>query len=161
MSRRKDVLSWGLVVLVLLLVGAAAVYVMWPQLQSHTTLRLGDGVFTARVAKTQEERDKGLADTHSLGQDQAMILVYDQDGKWPITMKGVKYSLDILWLDKDKKVVYIVKNATPASYPYEIFTPKTDARYVVEVVAGTAGKKAVSINSEATFDENNLEGFGL
>jgi uncharacterized membrane protein (UPF0127 family) len=161
MSRRKDVLSWGLIVLVLLLVGAAAVYVMWPQLQSHTTLHLGDGVFTARVAKTQSEREQGLSGTHSLGQDQAMILVYDQDGKWPISMKSMKYPLDIVWLNKQKEVVYIVKNATPESYPYEVFTPKDDARYIVELVAGMTAKKAIAINSVAAFDENNLEGFGL
>jgi uncharacterized membrane protein (UPF0127 family) len=161
MSRRKDALSWGLIALVLLLVGSATVYILLPQLQPHTTLHLGDGVFTARVAKTQAERVKGLSDTSSLGDDQAMILVYDKDGKWPITMKGMKYPIDIAWLDKDKKVVYIVKNATPASYPYEIFTPKEDARYIVEVVAGTIGKKAVTIRSAATFDENNLEGFQL
>jgi hypothetical protein len=161
MSRRKDALSWGLIVLVLLLVAAAAVYVLWPQLQPHTELHLGDGVFSARVAKTQEERDKGLSDTRSLGEDQAMILVYDTDGKWPVSMKGMKYPLDIIWLDKDKKVVYIVKNATPESYPYEIFTPKEDARYVVEVAAGTTGKKTIGINSAASFDENNVKGLQL
>jgi len=159
MSRRKDVLSWGLIVFVLLLVGAAAVFVLWPQLQPHTDLRLGDGVFTARVAKTQAEREKGLSDTSSLGETQAMIFVYGSDGKWPITTKGMKYALDIVWLDKDKKVVYIVKNATPESYPYEVFVPKEDARYVVEVLAGTTGKKAVTINSTAIFDENNLKGW--
>jgi uncharacterized membrane protein (UPF0127 family) len=161
MSRRKDALSWGLIVFVLLLVGAATVYVLLPQLQPHTTLHLGDGVFTARVAKTQEERVKGLSDTGNLGDDQAMIFVYDQDGQWPITMKGMKYPIDIVWLNKDKKVAYIVKNATPASYPYETFTPKEDARYVVEVVAGTVGKKAIKINGAASFDENNLEGFEI
>jgi uncharacterized membrane protein (UPF0127 family) len=161
MSRRKDALSWGLIVLVLLLVGAAAVYVMWPQLQPHTTLHLGDGVFTARVAKTSTELEKGLSDTRGLGEDQAMILVYDKDGKWPVTMKGMKYPIDIVWLDKDKKVVYIVKNATPESYPYDVFVPKADARFVVEVPAGTTGKKAITINGAATFDENNLEGLQL
>ena len=161
MSRRKDVLSWGLIVFVLLLVGAAAMYVLLPQLQPHTSLHLGDGVFAARVAKTEEERATGLSDTTGLGDDQAMIFVYGKDDKWPITMKGMKYSIDIVWLDKDKKVVYIVKNANPSSYPYDTFTPKEDARYVVEVVAGTTGKKAVTINSQASFDENRLEGFKL
>lgn len=161
MSLRKDALSWGLIALVLLLVAAAAVYVLWPQLQPHTDLHLGDGVFTARVAKTQEERAQALSGTHSLGNEQAMILVYDTDGKWPISMKGMKYPIDIVWLDKDKKVVYIVKNATPESYPYEVFTPKEDARYVIQVVAGTTGKKSVTINGKASFDEKNIKGWQL
>ena len=95
--------------------------VLWPQLQPHTTLHLGDGVYTARVAKTQADREKGLSGTSSLGEDQAMILAYDTDGKWPVSMKGIKYSIDIIWLDKDKKVIYIVKNARPESYPYETY----------------------------------------
>lgn len=161
MSRRKDALSWGLITLVFLLVGAAATYVLWPQLQPHTDLHLGDGVFAARIAKTQAERDKGLSGTGSLGEDQALLLIYDKDGKWPISTKEMKYSIDIVWLDKDKKVVYIVKNATPESYPYEVFTPKDDARYVVEVVAGTVGKKAININGDAAFDESNIKGFQL
>ncbi|HTJ73449.1 MAG TPA: DUF192 domain-containing protein [Verrucomicrobiae bacterium] len=161
MSRRKDALSWGLIALVLLLVGAATVYILWPQLQPHTTLHLGDGVYTARVAKTQADREKGLSGTSSLGEDQAMILAYDTDGKWPVSMKGIKYSIDIIWLDKDKKVIYIVKNARPESYPYETYAPKDDARYVVEVVAGTTGRKAITINDAAEFDLNNIEGLQL
>ncbi len=161
MSLRKDALSWGLIAFVLLLVGAATTYILWPQLQPHTTMHLGDGVYTARVAKTTADREKGLSGTNSLGDDQAMIFVYDTDGKWPISMKGMKYSVDIVWLNKDKKVVYIVKNALPESYPYEVFIPKDDARYVVEIVAGATARKAITINDVAEFDENNVKGLQL
>jgi hypothetical protein len=161
MSRRKDVLSWGLIALVLLLVSAAAVFILWPQLQPHATVRLGDGVFISRVAKTSQERDKGLSGTQGLRQDQAMLFVYETDDKWPIWMKEMNYPIDIVWLDKDKKVVYIVKNAPPESYPYESFMPKQDARYVLELPAGTVEKKSIIIGDEAAFDETNLEGFGL
>jgi uncharacterized membrane protein (UPF0127 family) len=148
-------------VLVLALVGAAAVYILWPQLQPHATVRIGDAVFAAKVAKTPAEREKGLSDTASLRQDQAMLFVYEDDGKWPIWMKDMSYSIDIVWLDKDKKIVYMVKNAPPESYPYETFTPKQDARYVLELPAGTVGKKSIIIGATASFDENTLEGFGL
>jgi uncharacterized membrane protein (UPF0127 family) len=161
MSRKKDVMSWGLIALVLLAVGATALYVLWPQLQQHTTLHLGDGVFTARVAKTQVERDLGLGGTHNLRQDQVMLFIYDSDDKWPRAMKDMNYPIDIVWLDKDKKVVYIVKNAPPESYPYEDFTPKQKARYVVELSAGTVAQKAITIGDGASFDENNLQGFKL
>ena len=76
-------------------------------------------------------------------------------------MKDMNYPIDIVWLDKDKKIVYIVKNAPPESYPYETFVPKQDARYVLELPAGTVGPKSIVIGKEAAFDENTLEGFGL
>jgi len=158
MSRRRDVMSWGVIALVLMLVSMAAVYVLWPQLQPHTTLHLGDGIFTAQVAKTQAARDRGLTGTPSLSADNAMIFVYDTDGKWPINMKDMNFPIDIVWLNKDKQVIYIVKNVPPESYPYQQFTPKDDARYVVELAAGVVGQKSIDINATAQFDENNLQG---
>jgi uncharacterized membrane protein (UPF0127 family) len=161
MSRRKDIFSWGLIVLVLLLVAAAAVYILWPQLQPHATVRIGDGVFAAKVVNTPADRAKGLSGTDNLRQDQAMLFVYDTDDKQAIWMKDMNYPIDIVWLDKDKKVVYIVKNAPPESYPYETFIPKQDARYVLELPAGSVGQKSITIGLTAMFDENTLEGFGL
>jgi len=160
MSRRRDAWTWVLVVGVVLLVAGAALYVLWPQLQPHATVHLGDGVFTTKVAKTPDDRDKGLGGTYKLNGDQALLLVYDTDSKWKIDMKDMNFPIDIIWLDKDKKVVYIVKNAPPESYPYEQFEPKEDARYVLETMAGTVQQRKITIGSTAQFDENNLEGFG-
>jgi uncharacterized protein len=161
MSRRKDIFSWGLIVLVLALVGAAAVYILWPQLQPHATVRVGDGVFAAKVVRTPAEREKGLSGTGTLREDQAMLFVYDTEGKWPIWMKDMNYPIDIVWLNKDKEVVYIVINAPPESYPQETYIPKQSARYILELPAGMVNKKSIVIGKEASFDENMLEGFGL
>ncbi len=159
MKRKRGIWSWILVILILVLVGGTAFYVLWPQLQMHTTVRIGDGVFLARVARTDETREKGLSGTSGLRDNQAMLFIYDTDGKRPIWMKDMKYPIDIVWLDADKKVVYIVKNAPPESYPYEQFTPKQDARYVLEFPAGTVSKKSIVIGKETVFDENAIEGW--
>lgn len=162
MSVRKDVWSWGIVAVVLVLIGAAAFWVFWPQLsQPHTKLRLGDGVFQARVADTQSEREKGLSGTTYLGQDQALLFIYERDDKWSIWMKDMNYPIDIVWLDKNKKVVYIVKNAKPESYPGESFSPNDAARYIVEMAGGTVDRKTINIGDSAVFDETQLEGWGV
>lgn len=161
MSRQREALSWGLVALVLLAAVGAALYVLWPQLQPHTTLRIGDGVFTARVAKTQAEHEKGLSGEQSLREDQAMIFVYGDDAKWAISMKGMKFPVDIVWLDRDRSIVYIVKNAPPESYPYETFAPKQKARYIIQLPAGTVARKSIVIGNVAAFDEYHLQGVKL
>lgn len=161
MSVRKGILSWGLVLLVLALIAVAAYYVMEPQLRPHVTVRIGDGVFLTPVAKTPESREKGLSGTASLRENEGMLFVFDAEDKWPVWMKDMKYPIDIIWLDKAKKVVYIVKNAPPESYPFENFTPKQNAKYILEVPAGTVNKKAISIATQAAFDENNIEGWQL
>lgn len=124
MSRRRGMLSWGLIILVLALVAGAAYYVFLPELQPHTTIHLGDGVFLAQVANTDAKRQQGLSGTQGLRDDQALLFVYNSDGQWPIQAQNINYPIDIVWLDKDKKVVYIVKNVPPDSYSYDQFTPR-------------------------------------
>jgi len=158
-KQRSPLFTWMLVGFVLILVGVAALYILWPQIQPSTTLRLGDGVFKTRVARTPDEREQGLSNTAKLRDDQALLFVFGTDEKWSIWMRDMNYPIDIVWLDKDKKVVHIVKNAPPESYPDESFVSKENARYVVELLAGTADKKAIKIGGKASFDENNLEGF--
>ena len=69
-------------------------------------------------------------------------------------MKDVKVPLDIVWLNSDKKVVFIVKNASPEGGANTIFTPKATARYVIELPAGTVASKAITVGLAAVFDIN-------
>lgn len=157
-NHHKDAMTWVLIIFTLLLVAAAAFYVIWPHIQPHVTVRIGDGVYKASIAKTNEERIKGLSGTTSLRQDQGLLMVYETDEKWPIWMKDMNYPIDIIWLDSNKKIVYIVKNAPPDSYP-EKFVPKKEARYILELPAGSVAQKNINVDLEASFDENKIEGW--
>lgn len=128
-----------------------------PYMQPRVTLRLGGGVFNARLARTEAEREKGLAGVTKLGESDAMLFVFDKSGKPVMWMKDMKIPLDIIWLNTDKKVVYIVKNVTPDTYP-RVFIPKNDARYVVEVAAGTIESDAIMVDQVAAFDLTQIQG---
>lgn len=119
--------------------------------QPKTTLFLGDGVFTAALAETPEARTQGLSGTSPLAADEAMLFAFPYDARWSIWMKDMNYPIDVVWLDADKQVVYIVENMAPDSYPTQ-YTPESTARYVVELPAGTVEAKAIGSNSVARFD---------
>lgn len=159
MSLRKDTYSWGLIGIVLLLVAVAVFFVIRPYVRPHLTMRLGDTVFTAQVAQTPAERAKGLSGVTQLGKNDAMLFVFDGDGKPGMWMKDMKIPIDIIWLDAHKKVVSIVQNVSPDTYP-QVFTPKADARYVVEVAAGTVEADAIVVNRTAMFNLSQIEGVG-
>lgn len=116
------------------------------------TLYLGEGAFVAQVANTDRTRTKGLSDTARLPADEVMLFVFDNDSKWGIWMKDMHYSLDIVWLDESKKVVDMALGVSPESYP-KVFIPKKEARYVVELVAGTVKKEAIREGQQAVFDD--------
>jgi uncharacterized membrane protein (UPF0127 family) len=155
MSARKDRGMWLLVVCVLAAVVMAFIYVIFPNLpQSKTSLQLGDGIFHATIAASNNARDKGLSGVSELAVDQALLMVFPSDGKWGIWMKDMKIPIDIVWLNSDKKVVYIVKNAPPEGSTSVPYTPKTPAKYVIELPTGTVDGKAIGTNATAVFTLN-------
>lgn len=140
---------------IILLVLGVAVFFILSKMTPAVALYIGSGVFDSTVAYTQVEREKGLSGVESLAPNQAMIFTYPTDDDWKIWMKDMEIPIDIVWLDKDKKVIYIVKNAQPEEGTSNIYTPKSDARYVIELPAGSVDKHAVQLSQVAVFDINN------
>jgi uncharacterized membrane protein (UPF0127 family) len=153
----RDKLSTVIGLCTLLLIVVLGVALVQRFTQPQATLRLGDGIFTAHVATTESARQKGLGDTELLADNEAMILAFERDARWSIWMKDVEYPIDVVWLDARHKVVHIVKNMPPSSYPDTSFMPDKPARYVVEFAAGTVEKKAIRIGAIAHFDIADIQ----
>ena len=105
--------------------------------------------FNVTVAGTPAERERGLMFVTELKPDAGMLFIFEQNGIYPFWMKNTLIPLDIIWLDEDKRVVYISANTPPclpaealaqagANYNCPVFSPETEARYVLEVNAGAA-----------------------
>jgi len=92
--------------------------------------------YRLEFAKTASQQELGLSDRPCYPQDGALIFMFPTDDKFSIWMKNMKFNIDVIWLSKDKKVVHIVKNMEPKSFPDTVYTPPQDARYVIEVNAG-------------------------
>ncbi len=112
---------------------------------------LGGETFNALVSDTAELRETGLSYRPSIADNQAMLFVFDAPGKHIFWMKDMQFSLDMIWLSADKKIVSIEKNVTPESYP-NTFGPDTDSAYVVEVKAGTADRLSLARGQKISFD---------
>lgn len=102
------------------------------------------GVF---LADTESLRTRGLSYREMLGKNQGMLFVFDKSDKYGIWMKEMRFPIDIIWLDSKMKVVDIIKNLAPETYP-KIFKPQTDAKFVLEVNAGFSDENKIKIGSE-------------
>ena len=152
MSGRKDKGMWLIIIGILMIVATTFIYVVLPNLpQSTTDLKLGDGVFRASIAANDTDRAKGLSGVTQLASNQALLMAYPSDSKWGIWMKDMKVPIDIVWLNSNKKVVYIVKNASPENSASKVFTPKSSAQYVVELPAGSVDSDAITTDTTAIF----------
>ncbi|MDN5835246.1 MAG: DUF192 domain-containing protein [bacterium] len=161
MSLRKDAYAGGIVIGVLLIVLFGVIYFFMPHNQPEMTMRLGDGVFKTWLVTgptSKDDKTNRLALVPKLDPVNALLIKYDHNNRWPVYMKDVKEPIDIVWLDSKKEVVSIVKNAQLDAVPYKAHEPTQKARYVVELVAGTVDKKAISPGQAAMFEFKNNQG---
>ena len=139
---------------VVLLIGIVVAYVA-ANFVPTTPVRMGSGVYRLWIADNEAERIQGLSGVEKLGANQGLLMKYDGDGMWGIWMKDMKVPLDIVWLDKNKKVIYIVKGASPELSTTTTFEPKSPARYVIELPAGGVDQAAIKTGTVAEFDETD------
>jgi len=91
-----------------------------------------------------------LSNREKLAENQGMLFVFDHTDYHSFWMKDMRFAIDIIWIDENKKVVDITHNAEPESYP-KIFKPSLPAQYVLEVNAGWAEEHRVKVGDLADF----------
>ena len=142
----------GIVVggLVLILVALVASYIA-VNFQPTTQVRLGSSVFNVQLATTEPAREQGLSGVEKLAKNGGLLLVYEKVGIHGIWMKDMKLPIDIIWMNSEKKVIYIVTDASPELDITKTYLPKSPAKYVLEIPAGAAKKSAIKIGDTAVF----------
>lgn len=146
-SRRQFV---GLLVLLALAIGAFLLYQEYYEDASklRASFVLTNGAETPRlkleIASTPAERQKGLMyrQPGSLDSDEGMIFVFPRMELHSFFMKNTYLSLDMVFIDRDFKVVGIlhdvpILNEAPRSVSRE-------SQYVIELLAGTAKRLGIS-----------------
>ena len=94
--------------------------------------------FRVEVADTVEKRAQGLMYRKDLPEEYGMLFMFDSDTRDPFWMKNTYVSLDIVFIDSNKKICSIAKNTEPMSQSG--IYPKRSYRYTLELLAGTAAK---------------------
>jgi uncharacterized membrane protein (UPF0127 family) len=117
-----------------------------------TTINIGGVNLTAEIASTPDEQEQGLSGRASLASTSAMLFVFQTPAEVPFWMQEMNFSLDIIWLDAEKRVVTIWPDLSPSTYP-ETFAPSSPAMYVLEVNAGFAASHSLKVGDSAKFAE--------
>jgi len=96
------------------------------------------------VAKTPQEQQKGLMGKSSLANLAGMIFVFINEQERFFWMKNTLISLDMIFLDKNKKIVKIFKNVLPCQKdPCPSYSSEFPSQYVIEVNSGFCDKYGI------------------
>lgn len=113
----------------------------------------GSACYKTYFVQSREEHLKGLSGSQKLAADEAMLFAYAKPGRSGMWMKGMKFSLDMLWLDQNKKIVSISENLEPCSnLPCQGYYALSPASYVLEVNLGTVQKHHLKLGQFCRWD---------
>ncbi len=113
------------------------------------TVLMPKGALEVEVANTRASRELGLSGRERMGDDEGLLFVFDEPGRYGFWMKDMKFSLDIIWINQNGVVVDIERKVTPESYKEKkTFINKSEAVYVLEINSGLSEKFGLYLGSK-------------
>lgn len=100
------------------------------------------------IAETAYEQETGLMYREEMENHQGMLFTYKDERPRPsFYMKNTKIALDLIYFDKDFKVVDFNLNALPMDE--SLLSSKVPSQYVLEVVAGFVEEFNIQLGTHA------------
>ena len=117
------------------------------------SVELGGKTFSVEIAETSQKQALGLMFRENMPTDQGMLFIFPHEAPRSFWMKNTRIPLDIMYFDKDLKLVSISADTPPCkvtrcpSYP-----SKAPAQYVLELNAGSAMELGVKLGDRLIVD---------
>lgn len=140
---KKILIAYGVLVLVVALLAFAKFkgFNFFSNFGSKTAI-INGRTYNLLIANDDKSRQIGLSNRKSLDKNSGMLFIFPKKGVYSFWMKNTQIPLDMIWIN-DNKIVYIVKNAPPQAGKTDgipVYTPSSEANYVLEVNAGETDK---------------------
>ncbi len=106
------------------------------------------------IAESAWQRTRGLMFRGGLPRGHGLLMTFQKGSKPGIWMLGMRFPIDIIFLDSGKRVTKVVENARPIGLSWRswrIFRPEKPARFVLELPAGMARESRIRIGDVLGF----------
>jgi uncharacterized membrane protein (UPF0127 family) len=104
------------------------------------------------IAETEYETQTGLMYRKSMEDNQAMLFIFENEQPRSFYMKNTEFPLDIIYLNKEKKIVSIQKNAKP--FDNTSLPSNVPVLYVLEINGGLSDIWKINIGDAIEWDFN-------
>lgn len=119
-------------------------------------IEIGDKEYNVKVAKTEEEREKGLQNVKELPEDEGMLFIFDNPQTVGFWMKDTLIPLDIIFINEDMEVISIYKGKSRN----EDIAEEDDVKYVLEVNQNSGIKEGDELDIEDDEDIPTMKVIG-
>lgn len=111
-------------------------------------LTIGARQFTVEEARTPVQQERGLMFRKNLPADHGMLFIFESPQPVQMWMKNTLIPLDMLFINKQGKIIYIAKNAIPESEA--VITAGVPVKAVLELAGGACEKQGIKTGDVIT-----------
>jgi uncharacterized protein len=133
----------GLIVSAIIIVFLSGVLILrnvFPETKDIAQVEIAGKTFSVEVADEEEEREKGLSNRKTLGENEGMLFVFEYPTIPVFWMKDMKFPIDIVWISEGK-VIGWVSNVLPEpgirDEDLAVYSPPQLVDMILEIPSGT------------------------
>ena len=117
------------------------------------SVTLGNQTIRAVVAETDASRRQGLLGWSQITEERGMLLDFAMERQYAIHMQGMKFAIDVVWIDAKGLIKLIYEDITPNSGL--IYPSMFPCRYCLEIKSGFCKKYGIKIGQTVQFGPSN------
>lgn len=114
---------------------------------------INDNEWFLRVAKTPEEREKGLQHVKKLSKNEGMLFIFEEPQDVSFHMKNTHVPLDIIFINEEDEVISVKRGVPESEDPIV----ESDVLYVIEVNKGSGVDSGDEVEFEDDSDEASMK----
>lgn len=145
---------------ILIIVGITYLLIFQPFKKHPKTIEItiGSNKIDAELAITPIQQTKGLMFRKNMDKNKGMLFVFKYEAKQTFWMANTYIPLDIIWINKDKKIININQDTQPCNINSlcKTYYSKEKVLYVLETNAGYTKENNIKIGNQVIFDTINL-----
>ena len=112
--------------------------------------------FSVLIAESNKDRRQGLMHIEFMEENQGMLFVFNPPRRVSMWMRNTPMSLDILFIDRNGKVINMEENTTP--YSTKALSSGGTIRWVLEINSGLAKTKGIKTGDLVLLDSTKGRG---
>ncbi len=136
----------GLLLLLAVLLVSGLIFLR--QSNTNTVLRAKNQDFYLETVSSEASQQKGLSGRSLLAPEAGMLFLYTSSTERCFWMKDMRFPIDIIWADANRRITRIEPKLSPDTYPQSYCA---DAQYVIELPAGSAAKNGLQAGRQLSF----------
>ena len=112
-----------------------------------------DLTINIELAKTDEQKTKGLMFRETLKENQGMLFIFEEEKQRSFWMKNTLIPLDIIFIDSNFNIINIEEAVPCEEDPCQSYKSLKPAKYVLEINKGVSKQNNIQPGEKIIFQE--------